>query len=57
MADVVRMFGDKLKLSHIYAVPQEQRMPGLILNLLVQLVEVTPSVNSTMDREVAPESM
>ena len=48
-------FGNKLNLSHIVAVPQEHRMPRLILNLLEQSDEGRPSVNKTTNREVAPE--
>ena len=54
-ADVVRLFGDKLKLSRITTVPQENLRPRLILNLSAQPDDRTPSVNDTTDREVAPE--
>ena len=37
--------------------PQNHRWPRLILNLLAQPDEETPSVNDTMVREVAPELM
>ena len=51
------MFGEQLKLSRIAAVPQAQRRPRLILNLLTPPDKETPSVNDTTDREIAPESM
>ena len=54
-ADVVRLFGDKMNMSCITAVPQEHHRPHLILNLLVQPYEGIPSVNNTIDREVAPD--
>ena len=53
----VLLFGDKLKLSRIAAVPQAQRRLRLILNLLAPLDNENPSVNNTTDREIAPESM
>ena len=57
MANAARLFGDKLKLTCIAAVPQYHRRLRLIINLLAQPDEGTPSANDTMDREVAPESM
>ena len=56
-ADAIRLFGEKLKLSRILAVPQEHRRPRLILNLLAQPDSDTPSFNETTDREAAPESL
>ena len=55
--DAVRLSGEKLKLSHIAAVPQAHRRPHLILNLFAPPDKETPSVNDTTDREIAPESM
>ena len=54
--DAVKLFGDKLKLSRIAAVPQDQCRPRLILNLLAQPNKETPSVDDTTDREISPES-
>ena len=51
------LFRVNLKLSRIAAAPQEQRSPQLILNLSAQTDEETPSVNETMVREIALESM
>ena len=56
-ADVVRLFRDNLKLSQIAAVSQEHGWSQLILNLSVQPDKGTSSVNKTMVRESAPESM
>ena len=56
-ADAMRLFGDKLKLSRIAAVPQAHRRPRLILNLSAQPDLNTLSVNETTDREAAPESL
>ena len=56
-ADVMRLFGKKLKLSRIAAVPQAHRCPRLILNLSAQRDSNTLSVNETTDREAAPESL
>ena len=53
VAYTIRLFGDKLKLFCIAAVPQEHHRPCLILNLSEKSDEGTPSVNNTMDREVA----
>ena len=55
--DAVRLFREKLKLLHIVAVPQAQRRPRLTLNLSTQPDKETSSANSTMDMEIAPESM
>ena len=55
--DAVRLFGGELKLSWIANVPQEHQRPRLVLNLLTQPDEGTPSVNDTMDREIDAESM
>ena len=52
----MRLFGEKLKLSRIAAVPQAHRRLRLILNLLPQPDSNTLSVNETTDREAAPES-
>ena len=54
-ADTLRMFGEKLKLSRIVAVPQAHIRPRPILDLLEKPDKGTPSVNNTADREVAPE--
>ena len=54
-ADAIRLFGEKLKLSCIAAVPQARRRPRLIINLSEQPDSDTPSVNETIDREAAPE--
>ena len=56
-AEMVRLFGEKLKLSRIMADPQEPHRMHLKLNLLAQPDEGKTSVNDTMDREVIPESM
>ena len=53
----VKLFGEKLKLSHISAVPQSQRHPRLILNLSAPSEKEDPSVDDTTYREIAPESM
>ena len=52
-ADVIQMFGERLKISCIAAVPQAHRRLHLILNLLAQMDSDTPSVNETTDREAA----
>ena len=54
-ADAIRLFGERLKLSHIAAVTQAHLRPRLILNLLVQPDSDTPSVNDTTAREAALE--
>ena len=56
-ADVIQIFGEKLKLSRIVAVPQAHRRPRLILNLSAQPDSDTPSANDTTNREAAPESL
>ena len=56
VADIVRVMGDKLKLSRIVLVPHEQNRPRLIPNLS-KINEGTPSVNETMNRKAAPVSM
>ena len=48
--DSVRVFGDKLKLSCITAVPQEHHRPCLIINLSEKSDEGMPSVEDTTDR-------
>ena len=53
----VQLFGEKLKLPRIAAVPQSQRRPYRILNLLAPPDKETPSVNNATDREISPESM
>ena len=53
VADAIRLFGDRPKLSCITAVPQAHRRPRLILDLLAQPDSDTPSVNKTTDREAA----
>ena len=54
--EAVQFFGEKIKLPHIAAVPQDQRCLRLILNLLAQTNKGTPSVNNTTDWEIALES-
>ena len=53
-ASTLILFGQRLKLSRIAAVPKAYRQPGLILSLSAQPNKVTPkvtrSVNDTMDR-------
>ena len=56
-ADAVRLFGERLKISHIAAVPQAHLHLRTILDLLVQLDSDTPSFNETTNREAAPESL
>ena len=53
----MRFWGDNLKLSCIATVPKEHHRPRLILNLLLQPNEGMTSINDTIDREFAPESM
>ena len=53
----MRLFGERLKLSHITAVPQAHRLPRLILNLSVQPGSNTLSVNETTNREATLESL
>ena len=54
-ADAIQLFGERLKLSRIAAVPHAHCRPRLILNLLAQPDSDTISVNKTTDRE-APRS-
>ena len=56
-AGAARVFGDKLKPSCITAVPQDHHRPRLVLNLLENPDDGTPSVNDTTGREVIPGSM
>ena len=56
-ADAVMVFGYKLNMYYIAAFPQEYCRLCLILNLSGKLNEGTPSVNHTMEKEVAPDSM
>ena len=46
----VQFFRDKLNLSCVAAVIQDQRRLRLILNLLAQPNKETPSINNTVDR-------
>ena len=46
----VLLFGEKLKLSCIAVVPQAQRRPRIILELLAPPDKETPSVNENTDR-------
>ena len=55
--DMVRIFGEYLKLSRIAAVRWAHFQPCLILDLSEKPDKVTPSVNKTTGREVAPELM
>ena len=48
--DAARLFREKLNLSHIAAIPQDQLRPRLILNLSAPPNKETPSVNNTTDR-------
>ena len=54
-ADVVQLFGEKMKISRIATVPQAHRHPRLILNLSEKPDVVMPSVNYTTSREAATE--
>ena len=56
-ADVIRLFGERMKLSCIAAVPHTNRRLRLILNLLAQPDSDTPSVNDTTNREASTESL
>ena len=56
-ADAVWIFGEKIKLSCIAAVPQAYRRPRLVIKLLEKPDKVTPSVNVTTNREIASEFM
>ena len=53
----VRMFGERLKIYRIAAVPQLQRSLHIILNLSAQPDTGTPTVNKNTDREIVLESM
>ena len=53
----MRLCGERLKLSHIAAVPQAHRYLRLILNLSAQPDSNTLSVNDTTDMEAPPESL
>ena len=53
----VQIFGEKLNLSCIVEVTQAHHHPCLILNLSGKAYEVTPSVNDTINRESAPDSL
>ena len=57
VADVIRLFGERLDISRIAAVPQAHLRPRLIFNILAHPDSGTPSVNDTTDREAAPESL
>ena len=56
-ANAMRLFGERLELSRIAAVPQAHRRPRLILNLSAQPESNTLSVNETTNREAALESL
>ena len=56
-ADAMRLFGERLKLFRIVAVPQAHCRLCLILNLLAQLDLDTLRVNETINWEPAPESL
>ena len=53
----VRLFGEKLKLSRIAAVPRSHCRRRLILNLLAKQDVGTPSLNNNTDMETAPGSL
>ena len=55
--DVLGVFRENLKLSHISLVYQAHLRTRLIVDLSTQTGRVTPSFNGTTDREIAPESM
>ena len=55
--DAMLLFEKSLKLSHIAAVPQAHYRPCLVLNLSAQPDSNTLSVNETIDREAASESL
>ena len=57
MADAVRLFGEKMKLSCIAALPQAHRSPRLILNLSEITDKGTPGVNKTTNRGAALDSL
>ena len=54
-ADVIQIFGEKLKLSRIVAVPQAHCRLCLILIMLARPDSDTPSFNKTTNKEAAPE--
>ena len=56
-ADAIRLFGEKLKLSRIAAVPLAHRHLRLILNLSAHPDANTPSINESTNREAGPESL
>ena len=56
-ADAIRLFGEKLKLSCITEMPQAHRRLRLIINLPSQPDSDMSSVNTTTNREAAPESL
>ena len=56
-ADVIQLFGARLKLSRIAEVPQAHCSPRLILNLSAQPDSDTPSVQKTTNREAALEPL
>ena len=51
------VFGEKLKIPRITAVPQAHCRPRLIQNLSAQPNKKTPSVSKTMDREISLDSI
>ena len=53
----MRVLGGNLNLSRIATVSKEHHRPLIILNLLAQRDEGTPSVNETTVREIAPDSI
>ena len=53
-ADVIRLFGEKLNIFCIAAVPQANTRPRLILNLSAQLDANRASTSKSTDREAAP---
>ena len=57
VADLVRIFGEILKIFCSAAVSHSQRRLHIILNISAQPDTGTPSVNYTIDREIAPYSM
>ena len=53
--NTIRLFEEKLKLSHIVAVPQAHHRPRLILNMLAHPNYDMPSINYTTNREDATD--
>ena len=53
----VQLFREKLNLPHITDIPQDQRRPPPILNLLAQPNKETTSVNNTTNRDITPDKM